>query len=82
MQDEQTLAAIGRAMDILSVLDPAMVNEQIKLEDVPGLVIEILGLPASLKRSDAEKQQRAQERQAQEQQMQQMAADNVAAKGQ
>ena len=77
LQDEQTLAAIGRAMEMMMSLDPALVNEQIALEKIPGEIIDILGLPSSFKRSDEEKAIRAEQAQAQEQQQQEMAAAQV-----
>lgn len=60
-QDEQTLAAIGRFLEIMAVFPPEMVNNEMRMEKFPTEVADILGLPASLKRSDAEKQQRAEQ---------------------
>lgn len=76
-QDEQTLAAIGRAMDMYQYFPPEIVNEQMRIEDFPTTIADILGLPASLKRSDAEKQQRAEQR-AEAEQQQQAAAQAAA----
>ena len=73
LQDEQTLAALGRAMEFMQALPPEMVNEQIRIEDIPGEVFDILGLPAKFKRSDEEKAQRQQQQQEQEMQQRQQA---------
>ncbi len=78
-QDEQTLAAIGRALDMYSVLPPELVNEEIAIEKVPGIIWDILGLPASAKRSNAEKEQRQEAQQQQQMQEQQAAEAQVEA---
>lgn len=80
MQDEQQLAALGRAMEMMMGLDPALVQEQIKMELVPGEIIDILGLPSKFKRSDEEKAMRAEQRKQDEQQQQALAASSVEGK--
>ena len=72
-QDEQTLAAIGRAMEMMMALPPELVNEQIAIEKIPGKIIDVLGLPESFNRTDEEKAQRAQQRQQQQAMEQQQA---------
>lgn len=72
-QDEHQLAAMGRAMEMFAVLPMDLVNEEIAIEKIPGGVWDILGLPASYKRTDAEKEVRAQQRAAEQQQQEQMA---------
>ena len=76
-QDEATLAAMGRFMEMMQILPPELVNEQIRVEDFPSEIADILGLPASLKRSDEEKQLRQQQAQQQAQMQQEMAAATV-----
>ena len=78
-QDESQLAAIGRFMEMMQILPPELVNEEIRVEDFPAEVMDILGLPARFKRSDEEKQMRQQQAQQQAQQQQEMAAEQVAA---
>jgi len=77
MQDEQTLAAMGRAMEFFALLPPELVNSQIRVEDFPGEIVDVLGLPSKFKRSDDEKMKMQQQAQQQEQQEQQMAAAQV-----
>ena len=72
-QDEQTLAAIGRAMEMMMALPPEMVAEEIAIEKIPSEIVEILGLPTFFKRTDEEKAQRQQQRQQAEQQQMAMA---------
>ena len=79
MQDEQQLAAIGRFMEMMQILPPELVNEEIRVEDFPAEVLEILGLPSKFKRSQDEKDQRAEQRAEQQQQQQQQAAAMVQA---
>ena len=79
-QDENQLAAYGRAIEIFQALPPEVVNEEIAIERVPGEIWDILGLPASQKRSKEEKMQRQQQAQEQAQQQQEMAAQQVANK--
>lgn len=74
-QDEQTLATIGRFIEFMAMFPPETVMEQIKVEDFPGEVADILGVPSNLKRTEQEKKQRAQ--QAQQAQAQQ--ANNAVA---
>ena len=81
MQDEQTLAAIGRFAEFMQILPPELVQQEIKIEEVPGLVLETLGLPNSLKRSDEEIAQMQQQNQAQEQEQRAIAAATVAEGG-
>lgn len=76
-QDEATLASIGRFMEMMAILPPELVNEQIRVEDIPGEVADILGLPASLKRTEEEKMMRQQQAQQQAQMQQEMAAATV-----
>jgi len=77
MQDEQTLVAMGRAMEFFAMLPPELVNEEIRMEDFPSEIVEVLGLPSKFKRSEEEKMQKQQQRQQQEQQEQQIAAAQV-----
>lgn len=77
MQDEQQLAAMGRFMEMMVALPPELVNEEIRIEDFPSEVIDILGLPNRFKRSQDEKDERANQRQQQEMQEQQMAIASV-----
>lgn len=72
-QDEQTLAAIGRAMEMYQFFPPELVMEQMRVEDFPTTIADILGLPASLKRTDAEKKERQEQRAAAEAEQQAMA---------
>jgi len=76
-QDEQTLAAIGRFLEIMAVFPPEMVNNEMRMEKFPSQVADILGLPASLKRSDAEKQQRAEQQAEAQAEQQAIAAASV-----
>ena len=78
MQDEQTLAAMGRAIEFFSMLPEDLVRKRIKIEDFPAEIVEVLGLPSKFKRSDEEILEIEQQEQAQEQQQQQIAADQVA----
>ena len=78
-QDEQSLAAIGRAMEMMMALPPELVNEEIAMEKIPGEIVDILGLPQYFKRTDEEKEMRAQQRQQQEQAMQAQAQASVEA---
>lgn len=76
-QDEQTLAAIGRFLEIMAVFPPEMVNNEMRMEKFPTEVADILGLPASLKRTDAEKQQRAEQQAEAQAEQQAIAAASV-----
>lgn len=80
-QDEQTLAAIGRFLEIMAVFPPEMVNNEMRMERFPEEVADILGLPASLKRTDAEKQQRAEQMAQQQAEQQAIAAASVQQQG-
>lgn len=64
-QDEQTLAAIGRAMEMYAAFPPELIMQEIAIERFPGEIIDILGLPASFKRTEEEKMERAQQQQEQ-----------------
>jgi len=78
LQDEQTLSAMGRAMEFFAMLPPELVNAEIRIEDFPSEIVDVLGLPSKFKRSDEEKMQMQQQAAQQEQQQQQMAAEQVA----
>ncbi len=79
-QDEQQLAAIGRAMEMLIAFPPELVQQEINLELIPGEIIDILGLPKKFKRSPEEKAMMAQQAQAEEMQRQQQAQMAIEAK--
>ena len=70
LQDEQTLAAIGRAMEMLMAFPPELVQQEIKMEEIPSEIIEILGLPSRFVRSEEEKMAMAEQAQQQQQQQQ------------
>jgi len=80
-QDENQLAAIGRFMETMAVLPPELVNEVIAVEKFPGEILDILGLPAKLKRTDEEIMARQQQQQAQQQAQAEMLARAEAEKG-
>jgi len=77
LQDEQTLAAMGRAMEFFAMLDPQLVQSQIRLEDFPPEIVDVLGLPSKFKRSDEEKLANQQQQELQQQQQMEMAAMQV-----
>ena len=70
-QDEQELAVIGRFMEFMGMFPPEIVNEKIKVEEMPAAIADVMGLPKSLQRSDFEIQTMKQEQQAQQQAMMQ-----------
>jgi len=76
-QDEQQLAALGRAMEIMAGLPPEVVMEEIAIEKIPGEIVDILGLPGKYKRTDEEKSKRQQDRQQEAAQAQAIAAATV-----
>jgi hypothetical protein len=53
-QDESTLAAYGRFIEIVSVFPPELIAQKIKVEDIPVEIANTLGLPASIIRDDEE----------------------------
>ena len=55
MQDEQTLAAIGRGLEMMQAFDPALVNQEINMAEILETVVDTLGLPSRFKRTDEEK---------------------------
>lgn len=65
-QDEGKLAVIGRFMEFMGMFPPEIVNMAVKVEDVPKEVADIMGVPASLLRSELEQQQQQQNMQAQQ----------------
>jgi len=77
LQDEQTLAAMGRAMEFFAMLPPELVQKEIRIEEFPSEIIEVLGLPSKFKRSDEEKQAAQQAEQEQQKQQMEMAASQV-----
>jgi len=81
-QDESQLAQYGRFSEMMAIFPPELVGNEIRVEDIPGNIADILGLPSSIKRSAEEKQERAQQAQQQQMQQQQMVAQEMAAKEQ
>lgn len=79
MQDEQTLAALGRAMEMMMALPPQLVQQEIAMEKLPGEIFDILGLPSKFKRTDEEKMAMKEEEQQQAQAQMEQAAANVEA---
>ena len=79
-QDEFLLAAYGRFMEIMAGFPPELVNNSIKMEDIPKNIAEILGLPPTIIRTDMEKQQLQQQQAIQQQQLQQQMATEEAQK--
>jgi len=53
-QNESELAAYGRFAEMMAVMDPAIVAQTIKLEEIPKKVADALGLPESIKRDEKE----------------------------
>lgn len=77
-QDEGQLAAMTRYMEIMQMLPPELVNAEIRIEDFPTEILDIMGLPATLKRSDEEKAARAQAQAEAQAQAQAIAEEQVA----
>jgi len=69
---------MGRAMEFFAMLPEDLVRRKIRIEDFPTEIVDVLGLPSKLKRSDEEQMQMEQQEQVQEQQQQQIAAEQVA----
>ncbi len=79
-QDEHQLAAYGRFLEFMPLLEqlqPGVTADQMKLEEFPGDIAEILGIPQSAQRTDLEKQQAAQAEAQKQQQVEQQAQANV-----
>ena len=60
---------VMKTMEIMASLPPELVQQEVKVEEMPHYLIDKMGVPKSFKRSDAEKQQMQQQ---QAQMMQQM----------
>ena len=79
-QDEHKLASFARFLEFVPMMDqlqPGMTASQIKVEEFPAAIAEILGVPNSMKRTELEKAKMA-EMAAQEQQaVQDQAQANV-----
>jgi len=67
MQDEHTLATIGRFMEYMQMLPPEVVDANVNMDEIPKEVADIMGVPKKLLRTNLEKKQR-QEQQAEQQQ--------------
>jgi len=79
-QDEAELAAYGRFMEFMQGLPPEVVMQKIRIEEFPVNIADTLGLPESIKRTEMEMQQMAQQQQQMAQQ--QMMAEQQAAMSQ
>lgn len=60
-QDVEELQSLTQFMQYAQAMSPEELKMSIKTEDIPAFVADKVGIPASLKRSDAEKQQMVQQ---------------------
>jgi len=75
VQDTEELQSLQEFMMFMQNMDPALVQEEFKIEKVPEYVASRVGLPSTMLRNKAEKEIKAQEMQQKMAQQQQMMTD-------
>lgn len=73
MQDEHTLATIGRFMEFMGMLPPEVVDMNVNLDEVPKEIADVMGVPKRILRTELEKKTRQQQQMQQQQQLEEQA---------